>query len=84
MITALTVGYLLCFQLCAWPAIIRIYRRGSSADLSVWREALLIAGVTLQFVVMWHTGASWHVLISPICSGLNVLVLTAVIVRYRR
>lgn len=71
----LTLGYVLCFQCCAWPALIRMYRRRSSADLSVWREVLLLIGVGCQFAVMWRTDAAWQVLISPVVSAMNLGVV---------
>lgn len=63
--------------------MVRIIRRGSSGDLSIWREYLLLAGVTAQFLVMILTGADWRVWLSPVLSGLNVLVLLFCIQRYR-
>lgn len=83
MITALTVLYVLLFQAAAWPSIVRCYRRKSSRDLSVWREWLVLAGVGVQFVVFWQTGASWYVLVSPIASAVSLLVLLAVVYRHR-
>ena len=83
MISALTVLYLCCFQLCAWPAIVRIVKRGSSKDLSVWREALVITGASAQLVVMAATGADWRVVLSPMATIINVAVLLVVIWRYR-
>ena len=77
MITALTVVYLACFQLCAIPAIIRIVRRRSSGDLSLVREGLLLCGITAQFSVMLLTGVRWQVWVSPLASLINVVVLTA-------
>lgn len=79
----LTAIYLACFQACGWFAVARVMRRGSSADLSTWREWLLLIGVTAQFCVMILTGASWYVLISPIASGLSVGSLLVCIYRYR-
>ena len=84
MNTAIAVIYLSCFQLCAAPAIVRIVRRKSSADLSLWREALLVTGASLQLVVMLRTGAAWQVCLSPVATILNLTVLTAVILRYRK
>ncbi len=83
MITALTVAYLLCFQCAAWPAIARIIRRGSSADLSVWREWLVLAGVVAQFAVFYLTGSGWEVLISPLVSGATLVAMLAVIYWHR-
>lgn len=80
----LTLIYLACFQACAIPAIVRVFRRGSSADLSLWREWLLLAGVSAQFAVMTLTGASWYVKISPIASGLSVGGLLLAIYWFRR
>jgi hypothetical protein len=79
----LTAVYIVCFQLCAWPSIVRIIRRGTSADLSIWREVLLLIGASAQLAVMLRTGAAWQIVISPILSGLNILALVYVIRRYR-
>lgn len=83
MISALTFAYIACFQLAAVPALIRVSRRKSSADLSVWREWLTLVGVAIQFSVFWRSGASWHVWISPLTSGLSLLVLLGAIYRHR-
>ena len=83
MIAALTVLYLACFQACGWFAIARILKRQSSADLSVWREWLLLAGVSIQIVVFISEQATWPVLISPIASGLSLSTLLAVVYRFR-
>lgn len=83
MISLLTALYLCCFQLCAWPAVARIVKRGSSKDLSIWREVLLMVGASSQLVVMLQTGVVWQVAISPVATIINVAVLTAVILKYR-
>ena len=83
MLTLLTIGYLCAFQFCAVPAAYRLIKRRSSADLSTWREWLILAGITLQLGVMLQTGAAWQVVISPILSGVNVSVLLVLIYRYR-
>lgn len=84
MIAALTVIYIGCFQLAALPAIRRVMRRRSSADLSVWREWLVLAGVAIQFYVMLETGVhSWAVLASPIASACSVGGLLAAIYWHR-
>lgn len=79
-----TLIYLAAFQGCAWPGIVRMVRRGSSADLSIWREVLLLIGVSAQFTVMRLTGARWQVFVSPLCSGVSVLVMLSVILWFRR
>ncbi len=84
MTTALACVYLLCFQFCAAPAIVRIVRRKSSADLSIWREVLLIIGASTQLLVMLRTGAAWQVVVSPLATMINVAVLLAVIRKYRK
>lgn len=84
LVAVLTVVYVIAFQACAVPAIVRMVRRRSSADLSCWREYLLLIGVTAQFAVMWQTGAAAVVLISPILSGLNVSALLLTIWVYRK
>lgn len=81
--TLLALIYLACFQLCAIPAIARIRRRGRSADLSVWREWLLLAGVVVQFAVMREAGVPWQVWISPALSFVSVSVLLGHIYWYR-
>lgn len=83
LIGPLTALYILCFQCCAIPGIVRVMRRGTSQDLSVWREVLLLVGVTAQFGVMQLTGAAWQVWISPLLSGTSVLIMLATILRYR-
>lgn len=83
MTLALTIAYVACFQCAAIPAIVRCSRRKSSRDLSVWREWIVLVGVTIQFAVFWSTGASWYVLVSPIASALSLLVLLAVVYRHR-
>ena len=79
----LTLLYLACFAACGWPSVVRVIRRGSSADLSVWREWLLLCGVCAQFAVMRLDGATWHVWLSPINSFLSVGILLVAIYRYR-
>lgn len=81
--TALTIFYLACFQACTWPGIIRVVRRGSSWDLSVWREVFLLLGVSAQLVVFLWSGAPWQVWISPILSGASVVTMLVVILKYR-
>ena len=83
MIALLTLFYLACFSACALPAIARIRQRQTSADLSVWREIVLLCGVAGQFVVMLLTGASPYVWISPIVSAVSASVLLWHIWRYR-
>lgn len=83
MIAALTVLYLACFQCAALPTVIRVCRRKSSADLSVWREWLILAGVIGQLAVMLLTHAHPAVWISPILSGLGVSAVIVAIQRHR-
>jgi hypothetical protein len=82
-VTLLALVYLTCFQLCAVPSIVRIRRRGQSADLSVWREWLLIVGVCVQLVVMRAADVPWQVWISPALSLGSLSVLLAHIYWYR-
>jgi len=84
MITAIVVFQIACYQVCAVPSIARIVRRRSSADLSIWREVLIICGACAQLSVMFLTGAAWQVKISPILSLANICVLLGVILWYRR
>ena len=84
MTTFLTVVYVAAFQCCAIPAIVRIVRRGSSADLSFWREGLIMLGASTQLIVMILTGANWRVVISPVATLINLAVLTAVMWKYRK
>ncbi len=84
MKNGLTALYLSCFAACGWPSVARVIRRGSSADLSVWREWLLLVGVCAQFSVMRLDGAHWQVWLSPLNSFVSVAVLLAAIYRYRR
>lgn len=83
MRTALTAVYLGCFQLAAAPAILRVIRRRSSGDLSLWREGLLLCGVSAQFGVMVLSGSPWQVYVSPLASGVGILTLAAVVWWYR-
>lgn len=80
----LTAVYMACFAACGWPAIYRLYRRKSSADLSYWREVLLLVGVTTQFSVMMIEGVGWHVFISPINTFFSVVCTLIAIWWYRR
>lgn len=81
--TLLVVFYVVCFQVCAWPAIVRLRRRRSSADLSVWREWLLIVGVSAQFAVMRQMGVPWQIWISPVLSLVSLSVLLGHIYWFR-
>ena len=83
MITLLTVIYLTCFVGCAVPSIVRVVRRRSSEDLSIWREVLLLSGVTVQLSVFVLVGSPWQVWISPVLSAVSVGTLLAVTYRYR-
>lgn len=84
MRNALTLFYLGCFAACGWPSVIRMMRRRSSADLSIWREILLLAGVCAQFAVMVLTGANWRVWLSPINTCVSVATALGAILWYRR
>lgn len=81
--TLLAFVYLAAFQFCAAPAAIRVVRRKSSDDLSVWREWLLLFGCSVQLVVMLRTGAAIQIIVSPIATMISVSVLLYVIRRYR-
>ena len=83
MIDLLTFFYLGCFSACAFPAIVKIRRRKTSTDLTVWREILLLAGVGGQFAVMLLTGAAWQVWVSPLVTAASVGILFWHIWRYR-
>lgn len=85
MTTALTVAYLILFQICAWPQIRRLVKRKSSQDMSVWREVLLLLGISIQFSVFLLAGVrDWRVLVSPIASGSSIAILLLLVYRYRR
>lgn len=85
MTTALTLLYLLLFQACAVPQIVRLVRRRSSGDMSVWREWLLLLGIGVQLAVFVLAGVrDWRVLVSPIASGSSIAVLLLLVYRYRR
>lgn len=84
MTTLLTAIYIFCFQACAIPAAVRVIRRGSSGDLSLWREGLLIGGASTQLLVMFRTGAAWQVWISPVATLINVALLALIIWWYRQ
>ena len=83
MIAALAVVQVCLFQVAAIPAVLKIYKRQSSADCSTWREWLVLCGVVIQLGIMIHEQASWPVLASPIASAASLLVLLSVIYRYR-
>lgn len=83
MIAILTVAYLACFQIAAIPAVIRIIKRRSSADCSLWREGLVFVGVCIQLAVFLMADASPYVLASPITSGVSIGTLIAVTLRFR-
>lgn len=83
MIGLLTCVYLACFCGAAVPGILRIVRRQSSADCSLWREWLVFCGVLVQLVVFAAEQASWPVLISPIVSACSVGTLLGVTYRFR-
>jgi hypothetical protein len=85
MLTFATFSYLVCFAGAAFPAIVRLYRRKSSADCSCWRELLILTGVCIQFGVFVAVGVrDWQVLISPVMSFLSVSMLLGMIWRYRK
>jgi hypothetical protein len=84
IVTVLTLIQIACYQLCAVPGILRIVRRKSSADLSVWREALIISGACFQLVATYLAGAPWQLFMSPITSICSVGTMLGVIVYYRR
>jgi hypothetical protein len=80
----LTVAYLACFNAAAIPAIVRIVRRKSSQDLSLWREWFVLTGIAIQFAAFWLAGAGWIVLISPMASALSMSALLTVTYWFRR
>jgi hypothetical protein len=82
-VTILALFYLTCFAACAVPSIVRIRRRGTSSDLSVWREWLVLLGVSVQLVVMMRAGVPWQVWISPVMSFTSVSVLLGHIYWFR-
>lgn len=84
LVTALTFVYLACYQACSIPAIVRMVRRKSSEDLSIWRELLTLLGLVVQTAVIVLVKAPWQVWISPVLSIVAGVVIVAVIVRYRR
>lgn len=84
LLTGLMVVQIACFQLCAVPTVLRMIRRQSSADLSIWREVLITMGACCQWLLMWLTGADWRVMMSPLASLVSVLLVGALILRYRR
>lgn len=84
MILAATVFYLACFAGSAWPGVFRIIKRGTSDDLSPWREVALLSGIVGQVYVMISTGALWQVWISPLMTAAAVLAMLVVILKYRK
>ena len=83
MIAWMTFAYLACFCGAAVPGILRIIKRRSSGDCSLWREGLVLCGVLIQLAVFIHEGASPYVLASPITSGVSIGTLIAVTLRFR-
>ena len=83
MIAALTFAYLACFTLSAAPGIVRVIRRRSASDLSLWHLGLVFCGVCIQLAVFVMEDASPYVLASPITSGLSIGTLIAVAIRFR-
>lgn len=81
--TLLALFYLACFAASAVPSVVRIRRRGSSDDMSVWREWLVLLGVSVQLSVMVRVGVPWQVWISPVLSFTSVSVLLGHIYWYR-
>jgi hypothetical protein len=82
--TLLMVGMIICFQAAAFPAIVRVFRRDSAADLSVWREVLVILGAALQLGIVALTDAAWQLWVSPIASIVSCGFLMGTILWYRR
>lgn len=83
-VTLLTLVQIACYQCCAIPSVVRIVRRKSSGDLSVWREALIITGATFQLGATHLAGAPWQLFMSPITSMASVSLMLGVILYYRK
>lgn len=83
VVDVLTVVYLAAFQLCGLWAILRVRRRRSSQDLSLWREGFIVVGVVAQAAVMVLTDADWRVVLSPVTTLAVTSILIGVILWYR-
>ncbi len=83
MTIAITVFYVACFQCAGIPSIVRVLRRRSSADLSLWREKLLLMGIAGQLAVMGLTHAAWPLVAGAVASALSIGTLLIVALRHR-
>lgn len=79
----LALLYVALFQCAAIPQIIRIIKRRSSGDCSLWREGFVLAGVLVQLAVFLKANVGPEVLISPIASGVSIGTLICVTLRFR-
>jgi hypothetical protein len=80
----LTAVQIFCYQACAVPGIMRIVKRKSSEDLSIWREILILIGASFQMGAMYLTNTNPLIFASPITSMLSVGMMLGVILYYRR
>lgn len=83
MIGLFTLCQIICFQLCAVPGMVRIYRRKSSQDLSIWREILILVGVSFQIGAYLAAGVPWTIFAGPITSAVSVGAMLGIILYYR-
>lgn len=79
----LTVLQVFCFQIAAIPGVVRIVRRQRSADLSMWREILLLVGVGFQVGAFFVAAAAWPLYLSPVTTAIGASALLWVIRKYR-
>lgn len=79
-----TILQITCFQLCGLPSIVRMVRRKSSGDLSIWREVLLLCGIVCQLTAMALAKVHWLIVLSPIASFLSIATVLGLILWYRR
>jgi hypothetical protein len=84
LISLFTLIQVACFQGCAIPGIVRMARRKSSHDLSMWREILILVGASFQLGAMFLAGVKWQIYASPITSIVSIGTFLCVILYYRR
>jgi len=79
-----TIIQIACYQLCALPSIVRIVKRKSSGDLSIWREVLILCGAGFQMTAMALAHVKPIIFASPITSVVSVTTVLIIILKYRR
>lgn len=83
LVLILTICQITCYQLCVVPGMIRIIKRRSSEDLSIWREILILSGATFQLMVFYMANAAPVLYASPVTSTASVTLMLLTILWYR-